>query len=115
MVKRSGAMVMTACRRLSLGIATQRDKMHMRLAIKTFTVYLRIVVVLLVVGAIGLILFNNRSHTVSVWLFGLTDPSKPINVVWVILATSVCTLVAWWMVSLGRGLLRDFRELHRAQ
>lgn len=85
----------------------------MRLAIKTFTVYLRVVVVLLVVGAIGLILFNNRSHTVSVWLFGLTDPSKPVHVVWVILATCVCTLVAWWIVSLGRGLVRDLREVRR--
>ncbi len=85
----------------------------MRLAIRTFTVYLRIVVVLLVVGAIGLILFNNRSYTVNVWLFGLTDASKPVNVVWVMLATSVCTLVAWWIFSLGRGLMRDFRELSR--
>ena len=85
----------------------------MQLAIKTFTVYLRVVVVLLVVGAIGLILFNNRSHTVSVWLFGLTDPSKPVNVIWVILATAVCTMVAWWLVSLGRGLVRDLREVKR--
>lgn len=85
----------------------------MHLAIKTFTVYLRVVVVLLVVGAIGLILFNNRSHTVSVWLFGLTNPNEPVNVVWVMLATSVVTLVAWWLVLLGRGLVRDFREVKR--
>ena len=83
----------------------------MHLAIKTFTVYLRVVVVLLVVGAIGLILFNNRSHTVNVWLFGLTDPKEQVNVVWVILATSVCTLIAWWLISLGRGLVRDLREV----
>ena len=85
----------------------------MRLAIKTFTVYLRVLVVLLVVGAIGLILFKNRSYTVNVWLFGLTDPNKSINVVWVMLATALCTLTVWWMVSLGRGLVHDLREVRR--
>ncbi len=85
----------------------------MSLAIKSFTVYLRVLVVLLVVGAIGLILFNNRSYTVNVWLFGLTDANTPVNVVWVMLATAVCTLAAWWMVSLGRGLMRDLREVRR--
>lgn len=80
---------------------------------KAFTVYLRVVVVLLVVGAIGLILFNNRTHTVNVWLFGLTDPSKPVNVVWVMLATALCTLAAWWLVSLGRGLIHDVRTVQR--
>ena len=85
----------------------------MRLAIKTFTVYLRVLVVLLVVGAIGLILFNNRSYTVKVWLFGITDPDKSVNVVWVMLATAVCTLTAWWIVSLGRGLMHDLREVRR--
>lgn len=85
----------------------------MRLAIKTITVYLRVLVVLLVVGAIGLILFKNRSYTVNVWLFGLTDASTPVNVVWVMLATAVCTLTAWWIVSLGRGLVHDLREVRR--
>lgn len=85
----------------------------MRLAIKTITVYLRVLVVLLVVGAIGLILFKNRSYTVNVWLFGLTDASTPVNVVWVMLATAVCTLTAWWIVSLGRGLIHDLREVRR--
>ncbi len=85
----------------------------MRLAIKTITVYLRVLVVLLVVVAIGLILFKNRSYSVNVWLFGLTNESTPVNVVWVMLATAVCTLAVWWMVSLGRGLVRDFREVRR--
>jgi len=85
----------------------------MRLAIRTITVYLRVLVVLLVVGAIGLILFNNRSYTVNVWLFGLTDAGTPVNVVWVMLATAVSTLAAWWIVSLGRGLVHDLREVRR--
>ena len=85
----------------------------MRLAVRTFLVYFRVVVVLLVAGAIGLILFNNRSYKVNVWLFGITDANTPVNVVWVMLATAVSTLVAWWLVSLGRGLVHDLREVRR--
>ena len=68
---------------------------------------------MLVVGAIGLILFKNRSYKVNVWLFGLTDETRPINVVWVMLATAAGTLTVWWLVSLGRGLVRDYREVRR--
>lgn len=82
---------------------------------KALAVYLRIAVVLLVAGAIGLILFKNRSYTVNVWLFGLTDAETPVNVVWVILATAVTTLVLWWVFVLSRGLVRDLRELKREQ
>ena len=85
----------------------------MRLAIRTFLVYFRVLIVLLVVAAIGLILFKNRSYSVNVWLFGLTDANRPINVVWVMLATAGCTLVAWWLVSMGRGLVREVREVRR--
>jgi hypothetical protein len=60
-----------------------------------------------------LILFKNRSYRVNVWLFGLTDASAQVNVVWVMLATAVFTLVAWWIVSLGRGLVRDLREVQK--
>lgn len=82
---------------------------------KAFAVYLRVAVVLLVAGAIGLILFKNRSYTVSVWLFGLTDTARPVNVIWVILATAVSTLALWWSIALGRGLVRDYRELKHEQ
>jgi type VI protein secretion system component VasK len=85
----------------------------MRLAMKAFTVYLRVLIVLLMAGAVALVLFQNRSYSVNVWLFGLTDANTPVNVVWVMLATALSTLVAWWMVSLGRGLVRDLREVRR--
>lgn len=87
----------------------------MRLAIRALSVYLRILVALLVVGAIGLILFKNRSYEVNVWLFGLTDATRPVNVVWVMLATAACTLTAWWVISLSRGLVRDYRQMRREQ
>lgn len=80
---------------------------------KRFTVYLRVAVVLIVVGSISLVLFKNRAHTVNVWLFGLTDPNEKVNVVWVMVATSVVTLLAWWLTALGRGLIHDLREVAR--
>jgi hypothetical protein len=85
----------------------------MSLAIKRLTVYLRASVVVLVVGAIGLVLFENRSYTVRLWFFGLTDADKPVNVVWVMVWTAGFTRAAWWVISFTRGLVCDFRELKR--
>jgi hypothetical protein len=83
------------------------------LAMKRLTVYLRALVVVLVVGAIGLVLFKNRSSTVHLWFFGLTDASKPVNVVWVMVWTAGFTRAAWWVISFTRGLVRDYREMSR--
>lgn len=83
----------------------------MKLAFKRATLYLRICVLVVVGGAIALTLFQNRRNDVSVWFFGLTDTEQKINVVWLMLCTSVGTLIAWWAASLVWGLLRDAKEL----
>ena len=75
------------------------------------TVYLRGAVVLLVVGAIGLVLFKNRHYSVNLWFFGLTDANKPVNVVWVMVWTAGITRAAWWVFSFTRGLIRDYRQM----
>ncbi len=80
---------------------------------KRWAVYLRGILVLLVAGAIGLVLFQNRSYKVNLWFFGLTDASKQVNVVWVMVWTAGFTRAAWWLFSFGRGLIRDVRELRR--
>jgi len=85
----------------------------MNLAIKRAKVYLRVSIVAAVVGAFGLILFKNRSNEVTVWFFGLTDTSKPINVVWLILSTVAATRAAIWVLSVGKGLWSDVLELRR--
>lgn len=85
----------------------------MSLAFKLVKVYLRTIVVVLVVGAVGLVLFENRANYVEVWFFGLTDESKKINVVWVMLSTALGTLTAWRIVWFARGLWRDLREVAR--
>ena len=85
----------------------------MSLAIKRLKVYLRTSIVVVVVGAIGLVLFKNRANYVEVWFFGLTDESKKVNVVWLMLSTALGTLTAWRVVWFARGLWRDMREVAR--
>ncbi len=85
----------------------------MKLAFKRLKVYGRGGLIVAVLGVVGLVLLKNRSHAVAFWFFGLTDDERPVNVVWLILCTSAATLVSWWVLSLGWGLLRDMREVHR--
>ena len=86
----------------------------MTLAIKRAKVYLRTFIVVLVVGAIVLVLFKNRANYVEIWFFGLTDESKKVNVVWLLLSTALGTLTAWRVVWFARGLWRDLREITRS-
>jgi len=83
----------------------------MSLAFKRFKVYLRVglVMAILVLGAV--VLFMNRKNTVPVWFFGLIDPGKPTNVVWVMLWTAALTRTAFWIFSFSRGMIRDMREI----
>ena len=83
----------------------------MSLAIKRLTVYLRTIAVALVVGAVVLVLFKNRSNKVAFWFFGLTHEDKPTNVVWLMLWTAGGTLTAWRIVWFARGLWHDLREV----
>ena len=85
----------------------------MKLAFKRLKLYGRGGLIVAVLGVVGLVLLKNRGHAVAFWFFGLTDDQRPVNVVWLILCTSAATLVSWWVLSLGWGLLRDMREVHR--
>ena len=85
----------------------------MSLAIQRLKVYLRTSIVVVVVGAIGLVLFKNRANYVEAWVFGLTAESKKVNVVWLMLSTALGTLTAWRIVWFARGLWRDLREVAR--
>lgn len=85
----------------------------MTVVFKQLRVYLRSSLIALVVVAIVVVLFKNRANSVSFWFFGLTDPNKSVNVLWLILWTAVATLGSWWTFSLGWGLLKDMREIKR--
>lgn len=87
----------------------------MSLAYRQFKVYLRVAIVVVVLVLAGLVLFQNRTHKVQIWFFGLTNPDKEVNVVWVMLWTVAITRTVWWVFSFSYGLMRDWRELKRQQ
>ena len=86
-----------------------------RFAAKRFGVYVRMTLILVVLVAIGTVLFKNRKNEVFFWFFGLTDEAAETNVVWLILCTAVGTLVSWWVLGMGRRLLRDIREVEQVR
>ncbi len=87
----------------------------MSLAWKQVKVYLRLLLVVTVAAAVGLVLFKNRANEVPVWFFGLTDPAKKLNVVWLMLLTALATITTWRALAFARGLWKDLRELHRLE
>ena len=87
----------------------------MTLAFKRFKVYLRVGIAVAVILFGAIVLFKNRDHWVQVWFFGLTDPDKPTNVVWVMVWTAAITRTAWWLFSFTHGMIRDMRDLQRQE
>lgn len=85
----------------------------MSLAFRQLKVYLRIALVVLIGVGVALVLFKNRAYEVRFWFFGLGDATEPVNVVWLMLCTAIGTLLTWWGLSIGWGLIRDRRELKR--
>jgi len=85
----------------------------MSLAFRHFTVYLRVLLILVVGGGVAILLFANRSNSVPFWFFRLRDAKEPLNVVWLMSGTAVGTLLAWWALSFAWGLVRDWKELQR--
>lgn len=87
----------------------------MSLALRRVKAYSQVAFVVLIVGATGLVLFQNRSNTVRFWFFGLTDEAKPVNVVWLLLWTASSTLLVARVFWFARGLWRNMRELRRLE
>jgi hypothetical protein len=71
--------------------------------------------VLIVAVAIGAVLIKNRNHSVQVWFFGLVDPARTVNVVWLMVWTAVGAVVSWWVLRTTVSLVRDMRELRREE
>lgn len=85
----------------------------MSLAWRQLKAYVRLALVVIVVLAIALMLYNNRAKSVALWFFWLRDEQQPINVVFLMLWTAVGTLISWWVLSFGWELFRDMREIKR--
>ncbi len=85
----------------------------MSLAWKRFKLHVRGFVVATVAVATALMLFMNGDHRVSLWCFGLTDPARQINVIWIVLGTAAATLMVREVVRIAWRLRKDFRELQK--
>lgn len=100
--------------RRSYFTARRAGETPVSLALKRFQVYLRTGVVVLLVGAIGIVLLKNRNHEARFWFFGLSDENAPVNVVWLLVSTAGTTLLIARIVWFMRGLMRDMRELRHS-
>ena len=85
----------------------------MSLALRRIKVYSRLTLIVQVIVAICAVLWNNRSHRVSIWFFWLVDEDVPVNVVWLIVCAALGTLVSYWILSTIRGLWRDMKKVAR--
>jgi len=89
-----------------------REKTKMALALKRFKVYLKLIAISVAVAIGLLVVLKNLKRTADVWFF---HEYKEVCVLWLILVTSVLSIAGWWGVRKVIGVLRDFRDLRRAQ
>ena len=84
----------------------------MPLALRRLKVYLKLIAIIVAVAMALLVVFANRKRTADVWFF---HAYRDIPVLWLILVTAVLAIVGWWGVRKVVGVVRDFRNLRRAQ
>jgi heme/copper-type cytochrome/quinol oxidase subunit 2 len=77
--------------------------------IREFVVYAKVTAILLVVLAVGLIVFMNRSYRTRFWP-GASEVE--VSTLWLMLATSVTSIVLFWLLCRVR---RVFGELGRVR
>ena len=83
----------------------------MSLVFKQIKVYTKLSLIVALVAVILLIVRKNAPHNVDVWFF---RSYKQINVLWLILFTSVGSIVSWWVLSTTWSLWKDMRDLKHA-
>ena len=84
----------------------------MALALKQLKVYLKLIAISAAVAMALLVVLANRKRTADVWFF---HEYNDVPVLWLILVTAGLAIVGWWGVRKVIGVLRDFRDLRRAQ
>jgi len=82
----------------------------MRLVFKQIKVYARLVVLVALALVVVAVVVKNSDNKVTIWFF---KPYESVHVLWLILFTSVGSILAWWILAATLGVWRDMRELHR--
>ena len=83
----------------------------MSLAFRRIQVYSKLTLIVLVLIAIGAVLWKNSNNQVTIWFFWLTDEQASFNVIWLILCSAVGALISYWILSMVWGLWRDMRRI----
>jgi len=82
----------------------------MPLALNRAKVYLKLTLILAVLLAVLLVALMNRRRTVDIWFF---HDYSGIPVLWLILVTSVTSVLVWWGGRRVFSVLRELREIRR--
>jgi len=83
----------------------------MRLVFKQIKVYARLVALVALALVVAAVVVKNTDNKVNVWFF---KSYESVHVLWLILFTSVGSILAWWILTATIGVWRDVRQLHRA-
>jgi hypothetical protein len=67
--------------------------------------WVRLILTIAIILAAGLIILLNRGNHADLWLFhSFTD----VSVIWLLIVTSLVTLVGYWIV---KGVYRAYRDV----
>ena len=75
---------------------------------RQFIVYAKLAIIVIIVAAVGLVVFMNRNNTTKFWP-GASD--APVSTLWLMLATGIASIVLFWILTKLRRVLREVAEL----
>lgn len=82
----------------------------MAVALEQLKLYTRVGLMILAVVLVATVLFFNRQHDTDVWFF---HQFQQVNVVWVMVVTSVGSVVSFWLLTQVIAVRRDLRRLNQ--
>ena len=82
----------------------------MTLALKRLKAYLKLIAIFVVIAIVLLVILMNRGNTADIWLF---RHYHDVNVVWLILVTSIASVAGWWGIRRLFKVVRELRQVRR--
>jgi hypothetical protein len=80
----------------------------MSLALRQIKVYCKLALIGAVIITVGLTVLFNRNNEATVWFF---RTHEKVNVLYLILGSAVVSIVAFWIATRIRGVIREFRRV----
>lgn len=73
-----------------------------------FIVYAKLTIIVVIALGVVTIVFMNRNHTATFWP-GASD--QPVSTLWLMLATGVASVAAFWILAKTRRVWKELRAL----